>query len=554
MLSQLYIQNFAVIKELTVDFTDGFNVFTGETGAGKTMLINAISGVLGGRVSKDLVRTGEEKSTITAKFDNLSSKAVDKCSEMGYECDGELLVMREITAQGKSTCKINGRPTTLAILKEITSNLITIHGQQDGNIFADGENEAIFLDNYGEYVAELDEYKNIYSQFVDIKRKIKSINIDEAAKAQKIDILTYQINEINDANITVGESEQLIETRKKIRNSEKIKTSLVEAVEILNNADYSVIEQMENVFSCMQTLSQYIKDFEEVSQKCQEMVYDIQDIYETVRDNLDNFDDEFEDLNSIEDRIDLIHRLQRKYGSDENEILEFLDKAKKELQEINSVEENLDKYNRTLEKISIKLSQLANDITIKRQKCGMEFIEKVKKELTFLDMPSVDLIVDIKRIDYSENGQDEVTFLISTNPGEPPKPISKIASGGETSRIMLAIKNVMADKDDIQSLIFDEIDTGVSGTAAQKIGQKLSQVAQNHQVICITHLAQVASFGNSHFKISKKVLDNHTFTSVDELSIDDRIKELARIVVGDKITDISLKNAEEMLTDNCKRR
>lgn len=550
MLSQLYIKNFAVIKELTVDFTTGFNVFTGETGAGKTMLINAISSVLGGRVTKDIVRTGEDKAVISAYFDDLPDEVEKLCNDLGYDTSGEILVQREITNSGKSTCKLNGRPATISMLKEITSNLIAIHGQQDGNAFSDENNQIAFLDKFGDCDELLNSYQECFKNYSEVRKKIKSISTDEALKAQKVDLLNYQINEITSADITIGEEEELLETRKKIRNFEKIKGYLEQSAELFNNGDSNIIEQMENAVSCLKNLSPYMKNYEEMSQKCEEMLYEIQEIYENVRNDLDDFDDEYDDINTIEERIDTIHTLERKYGATEEEVLEFLSKAQKELGEINSSEENLNLYNKRFKELELELAKIATSLTQARKKSAHEFIKRVKSELKFLDMPSVEISIEITKADYTENGCDDVVFLISPNPGEPLKPIAKIASGGETSRIMLAIKNVMADKDNIQSLIFDEIDTGVSGTAAQKIGKKLKEVSINHQVICITHLAQVASFGHTHFKIKKNVKDERTFTTLEKLDFDDRVKELARIVVGDSITDASLENAKEMLTEN----
>ena len=551
MLTQLYIKNFAVIKELDISFGKGFNVFTGETGAGKTMLINAVNSILGARINKDIVRNGENKASVLACFSDLSEKQEAYFKEIGYDCpDGEILISRDLTADGRSICKINGKPSTVSMLRDVSKELIAIHGQQDTGHFLNTGNDVDFLDNYGDYDEIKALYDSNYAQYKNIKRQLDEINTDVQQREQKIDILKYQLDEIENADITIGEENELIEERKRIKNSEKIRNALNEISYTMNDMESSLLEQIDLVCSNLEEVSGYLEGYNEISEKCNEMKYEFHDIYETARNDLEEFDANEDDMDAIEDRLELIHRLSRKYGGSEESILEFAENASAELERLSNAEENTIELRDALRKITEILTERAADLTAERIKAGNEFVEKVENELKFLDMPNVKLGVKITPMDFSEKGCDLAEIIISTNPGEPMKPISKIASGGETSRIMLAIKNVIAEKDNIGTLIFDEIDTGVSGTAAQKIGEKLKEVSENHQVICITHLAQVASYGNRHFYIHKDVENGKTFTKAEILNGEQRIRELARIVVGEEITDAALNNAKEMLKNS----
>lgn len=547
MLSQLYIENFAVIKELSLELENGFNVFTGETGAGKTMLINAINGILGGRVSRDLIRNGENKASISAQFVNLSEAALKQCEEMGFDCGGEILVSRDITTDGRNICKINGKPATVAMLKDLSQNLITIHGQHDTGHFINSDNDVDFLDSYGDYAEEIENYQRVFHEYKIVKKQLDEINTGVQRREQEIDILKYQINEIESADISVGEEEQLWEERRKIKNSEKIRDSFAEITQVMNENENSLLESIDLVCENLEKVSSYLENYGDIHKRCEDIMYELQDIYGTVRSDFEEFDVSDEDLDYIEERIEFIHKLERKYGGDEEKILEYLKNAEEKLKTLESAEVNIANLQDKLNEITADLKTNAYALTMKRISTSREFVKNVEEELTFLDMPNVKLSLKITPVPYTEKGEDLAELMISTNPGEPMKPISKIASGGEISRVMLAIKNVMADKDSIDTLIFDEVDTGVSGTAAQKIGQKLKEVSRNHQVICITHLAQVASFGRKHFKIYKNVENGKTFTKVDVLDKNQRIAELARIVVGDNITHVALENAEEML-------
>lgn len=553
MLSQLYIKNIAVIKELTIDFISGFNVFTGETGAGKTILINAINAVLGERTSKDIIRTGEDKAFVSAIFTDIPSHVIDIMNEMGFDIShGEdLLISREIIGgdSSKTNCKINGKPATASILKAISSELISIHGQHDSGDLMNIDKHIEFIDSFGEIEGDIESYRTVYNKMSEIKSELKAFNINEAEKERKMDLLTYQINEITDASLEAGEEDTLLADKKIIKNSEHIVESLNSVYVILKGDEDSsgVCDMLDSLSKNLGVPSKYIDSFESMDSKVQDMLFELEEYSSLVRDSIEEMDFDPNKLDEIEGRLDLIYRLKKKYGNSVDEILGYLDKAQAELDNISFAEEKVAKLEAEYNKLNEEAKKLAEKLTEKRKLSGEQFVARLENELSALDMPLVKLVISCKEKDLSPNGADEIEFLISTNAGEAPKPLAKIASGGEMSRVMLSIKNVMANKEQIGTLIFDEIDTGVSGRSAGKIGMKLKQVSQNRQVICVTHLAQVASYGDNHLFINKVVEDNHTYTRVKTLTADERKYEIARIIGGENITDISLKNAEEML-------
>ncbi len=549
MLSQLYIENLAVIKNAEINFTKGFNIFTGETGAGKTILVTAIGGILGGKLSKDTVRTGEDKAVIMATFEDLSPEIIAFADDLGYDISNQLLVSREINSDGKSSCRINGRPATLSILKEITQQIVDIHGQQDSNSLISPSKQLSLIDDFGDYRKDINQYEQLYNDLTDLKKQISELSLNDSEKAQKIDILTYQIQEIEEAQLQIGEDDELINQRNFIQNSQEIIDGLAQANDLLSEEN-NVCDQLGLLIDIIGKLEEYLPDLKDKSEAYQETFYELKELSSIMRDQMESMDFDPREMDRVEDRLDKIYKLKRKYGQSIEEILEFYNKACEELNSISYSSDKLDKLNEKYDNCLSKLTVKAKTITSHRTASAKAFVKSVETELKFLDMPSVKLTIDISPKEFTITGADKLAILISVNPGEPPKPISKIASGGEISRIMLAVKNVMAGKDDIATMIFDEVDTGVSGKAAVKIGSKLKECAANRQVICVTHLAQVAAYGDGHFKIEKNISSNRTFTTVTTLEGGDRVEEIARIMVGDNITDNSIISAKELLENS----
>lgn len=556
MLSNLKISNIAIIKEAVIDFDNGLNVLTGETGAGKSIIIDAINAILGERTSRELIRTGSNNAEVSAFFENINNDVVNILDEFGIDCeeDKSLLISRKISLDGKNICKINGSSVTVSMLKKIGQSLINVHGQMDNHNLLNEELHYTYIDSFAENNAILEEYLNAYNDYCTCKRRYDNLIVDEGEKARKIDLLTYQIKEIEDADIKVGEWEELEKRKKVLQNAEQLISLVSNAVEIINGNDNftGVADMLNTASNSLVKASAYDETLNTVSDTVAEMSYNIADCASELNSFLYSLDVNPNELDIIEERLDILFKLSKKYGQNETEILEFLEKAQKELDEITfsdklkeQLEIELNEKYEIMDKASRKLS--AN-----RQKYGEIFIEKVKNELTFLDMASISFKIVQNRKAFDESGADEIYFLISANAGEEPKPLSKIASGGELSRIMLAIKNVLASKDNIQTLIFDEVDTGVSGRAAQKIGVKLKEVSKNRQVLCVTHLAQIACFADNHFLISKSESENKTYTKVESLNNDGRIHELARIIGGIEPTKLSLDAAAEMI-ENAKK-
>ena len=554
MLSQLFIKNIAVIESASIDFENGFNVFTGETGAGKSILIDAINAVLGGRTSRDLVRTGASKAFVSAVFSDISPKVKNILEELGYDSDeDDLLISREISSEGKNICKINARPATVSALKQLSCALIDVHGQHDSAILQNPELHIGYIDAYGNTSAELLSYAESYKAMKETERAIKKISMDDSDKEARIDLLKYQIGEIESAAIEEGEEEELLALSKRIKSSENIMELVSGTVAALDGDDGSegALEELETVIKNAQQLAEYFPDFTGISEKFKSSYYELEAFANDVKNCADELDFDPNLQNRTEKRLDEIFRLKRKYGGSVEAMFAYYNKAKNELDGIEFSEERLEKLNKEYAVLKKAAEEKASVLTQKRLDAAKSFEHAVMNELSYLNMPNVRFSVNFEHTDYSESGCDNIEFYIATNAGEPLKPLAKIASGGELSRIMLSIKNVLADKDEVGTLIFDEVDTGISGAAAQKVGKKLKQVSKGRQIICVTHLAQVAAFADNHLLISKATENERTFTSVTSLDKEGRICELARIM-GGEITD-SLKNsAKELLeASNC---
>ena len=549
MLSQLFIQNIAVIEKVQVTFEKGLNVFTGETGAGKSIVIDAINAVLGNRTSRELVRTGAPKALVTALFEEIGDETKEQLLSLGFEPeeDGSLLLSREISSDGKTSCKIGGRPATVSILREVAQSLINIHGQHDSQSLLQPEQHLGYVDQFGKTAALLKEYRLEYAYYAELQRKLHQLRTDEREKAQRMDLLSYQINEISAAALLPGEEEDLQTAKKKMQNSAKIVEALHVTHDLLQGAEESdgILSMLDQAQEQIQILEAYYPQLK--SDRILDIRYELEEVEETLRDALSDAEMDPAELDRIEERLDLIFRLKRKYGGSVEEILNFADQAQQELDSITHAEELQSKLEKEESQSKERLMGLAKRLSEKRKAAAKLFEKQVCAELAFLDMPSVRFFVHAETDKPDETGVDRMEFYISTNPGEPPKPIGKIASGGELSRIMLSLKNVIAEGDRVGTLIFDEVDTGVSGRAAQKIGRKLKQASSGRQIICVTHLAQVAAFADTHLLIAKTVQDGRTFTTVQALPQEERVRELARIMGGESITPTVLASARELI-------
>ena len=548
MLSQLFIQNIAVIEKVQVTFEKGLNVFTGETGAGKSIVIDAINAVLGNRTSRELVRTGAPKALVTALFEEIGDETKEQLLSLGFEPeeDGSLLLSREISSDGKTSCKIGGRPATVSILREVAQSLINIHGQHDSQSLLQPEQHLGYIDQFGKTAALLKEYRLEYAYYAELQRKLHQLRTDEREKAQRMDLLSYQINEISAAALLPGEEEDLQTAKKKMQNSAKIVEALHVTHDLLQGAEESdgILSMLDQAQEQIQILETYYPQLK--SDRILDIRYELEEVEETLRDALSDAEMDPAELDRIEERLDLIFRLKRKYGGSVEEILNFADQAQQELDSITHAEELQSKLEKEESQSKERLMGLAKRLSEKRKAAAKLFEKQVCAELAFLDMPSVRFFVHAETDKPDETGVDRMEFYISTNPGEPPKPIGKIASGGELSRIMLSLKNVIAEGDRVGTLIFDEVDTGVSGRAAQKIGRKLKQASSGRQIICVTHLAQVAAFADTHLLIAKTVQDGRTFTTVQALPQEERVREPARIMGGESITTKVLASAREL--------
>lgn len=549
MLAQLFINNIAVIERASIDLEKGFTVLTGETGAGKSIIIDAIHAVLGERTSKELVRTGTQSASVSALFTGLDEDILRLLDQLSIprEEDGSLLVQRDIRQEGRSSCKLNGAPATVSMLKQVGPRLVTIHGQHESYELLSPEVHMVYLDSFAGLESLLAEYQAAYHTLRETQRKLEALQTDEGEKARLSDLLHYQIDEIQSANVHVGEREELEAQREVIRNSEKIAGTLELLRGLLAGDEDSegLLTGVEQASVEAERVASYLPELEEAAQKLREAGYLLEDVDAMLRGVGVDFDPALQE--AIEERLDLLYKLGLKYGSSEEKILEFLEDCRSRLHQIEFSDEERERLEAQYEAEKHKAISLAKELSRRRQAASAQFIRQVREELAFLNMPGIQFETEIQRVPLYAMGCDKLQFLVSANKGEPPKPMSKIASGGELSRIMLAIKTVLSGKDKVQTLIFDEVDTGISGAAANKVGKKLKQVSQNRQVLCITHLAQIAALADHHLLIEKHVEGERTFTQVQELDFEGRKREVARIIGGDQVTDLQLEMAEEML-------
>lgn len=550
MLKTLDIENIAVIEKASVDFSGGLNVLTGETGAGKSIVVDSINAIMGERTSRELVRYGADNAYVSAYFDDICDSALNKLKEFDIELeeDNSLLITRKISSNGKSLCKVNGKTVTVSMLKEICSYLVNVHGQHDSQALLNPDLQYNYIDMLLEDKSVLSDYKEAFKKLISVRRKLKSFAKDEDDKESLLELLNFQIEELEKADIKVGEREELTKKRALIQKSEDIIKSLNLAISVINGDDENIgIEQ-----ACAD-VSRTLFKFDE-TKDVYDVFNDINDKLELAKDKAEtlllSIDFSPEEIEMIDEKLDLYYKFSNKYGQTEQEMLDYLEKAKEKRNSILFADEELNRLNEEYENLLNITVKLADKLSVERKKTAKVFEENVKQELAFLDMPKMQFYVDFNKGNLSSTGYDKIEFLISANPGEPPKSLSKVASGGELSRIMLAIKNIISYNDTIGTLIFDEIDTGVSGRASQKIGLKLKSVSKNTQVICVTHSAQIASNADEHFLIQKKFNDNKTFTSVTPLDFEGRKQELARIMGGLEITDTLLQSAEELLNQN----
>ena len=554
MLSTLYIENLAIIEKAELAFDAGFNVLTGETGAGKSIIIDALGAVLGERTSRDLVRTGSAEALVSATFTELSESVTEELREQGFEPDedGSLLITRRIAADGKTACRIGGRPATVAVLREIGRRLVNIHGQHENQTLLSVDRHRGYLDALGQLQPVWEAYAETYHRYCAIRRELKKLDMDEDAKERRMELLRFQINELEAADIKVGEEEALKKRRDIFRSSEKITAALRRAESAYNGDDDrdGVSVLLSAVTESLQTAAGLLEDLQPLAERVQTLTYELDACGDELRDAAENLTFDEAERDAVEDRLAYLRRILTKYGGTEEAALDMLAACREELDGIVTSDARIIELNAELAKAQDVMVAAANRLTESRRIAADRFAARVQEELTFLDMPRVTLAVSIEPTALTVNGADKVEFLISSNPGEPPRSIAKIASGGELSRIMLAIKSVMADVDDIDTLIFDEIDTGISGHAAQRVGLKLRATAtsgvRSRQILCVTHLAQIASQGHHHLLISKEVVNERTFTRVSGLDEVGRERELARIVSG-SVTEASLNAAREML-------
>lgn len=547
MLRSLSIENIAIIKKVHIDFNEGFNVLTGETGAGKSILIDAINAVMGERTYKELIRSGCENANVTAVFDNLDYLS-DKLFDFGITLDdGKLFLQRTLNTSGKNICRINGNQVPLSTLKDVATLLIDIHGQHDNRNLLNPDNHIHYLDKYASNSDLINDYYKSYSNLKSARRELNSIYEKLEDTERLLDLYSFQCKEIESANISIGERQGLVDKRERAKNAKLISQKLSETLTMLIGDD-GAVSSLEVAAKDISDIKKYLSFSEEIDAKFLAFSYELSAISGEIKNLLDNNDFSEAELESINDRISFIDDMCRKYGGSEEAIINHYEKISNELSLFSSSEISVKELEDKIEILENEVIDKANKITASRKAAAKDFCEKLCNTLQFLQMPNVMFDVNFQQGKYKANGCDDVEFLISANPGQPLKPISKIASGGELSRIMLAIKSVFSDIDDIGTIIFDEIDTGISGTAADKVGTKLVQIADNRQIICVTHLAQIAAKANTHFLIEKTIDFNTTETKVNSISGEDRVKEIARIISGGELTDNLKATAIDLLT------
>ncbi len=549
MLSCLQIENVAVIQKAEVHFQPGLNVLTGETGAGKSILIDSINAILGNRTSKDLVRTGASKAVIRASFAQIPDAVLDKLEAAGYERSAELLLSREITAEGKSSCRINGMPTTAAVLRELCGGLININGQHDSVGLLNPAHHLSILDDYAQNAKLYQEYYVLYRSLVKVKKELDAMITDEAEKQRRIDLLSYQVQEIEEAGLTAGEEQTLEARRKVLANASTIRDRVAKAHALLSGDDDTpgAVDLLGEASNAMDTAAQLDESLSGVSGTLMDLYYSAKDAAAELIDRLDAYDTNDAELDEIEQRLDLLYRLKRKYGDTVEDIIAFGQKAREELEQIQFSEQRHDQLQAEKLRLYGLAREKAEALTQTRLKAFDELNARITDTLQFLNMPGVRMTLHHARGPLASHGQDSVEFYISTNAGEAPKPLARIASGGELSRITLAIKNALADRDAVPTVIYDEIDSGVSGKAAGRIGEVLRQSAQGHQILCITHTAQIAALADCHLLIQKNVTNDRTYTEIHPLDTEGRVEALARLISGDHVTELSRANAREML-------
>ena len=551
MLSSLQIENVAVIQKAEVHFEPGLNVLTGETGAGKSILIDSINAILGNRTSKDLVRTGAAKAVIRAAFEQVPPAVLDKLEQSGYERSEALLLSREITAEGKSSCRINGMPATAAVLRELCGGLININGQHDSVGLLNPAHHLGILDDYAQNRTVFQEYYALYRELVRVKRELDALITDEAEKQRKIDLLQYQVQEIEDAGLTAGEEQALENRRKVLSNASAIRDRLAQSYALLSGSDDAAgaVDLLGEASNAVDAAAQLDPALTAAAGQLLDLYYNAKDVAADLIGRLDTYNTNDAELDEVEQRLDLLYRLKRKYGSTVEDVIAFGQKAREELDNIQHSQQRYDALQAEKLRLYTKAREKAEVLTQTRLKAFEELNTRISGTLDFLNMPGVRMTLRHTRGPLASHGQDSVEFYISTNPGEAPKPLAKIASGGELSRITLAIKNAMADKDAVPTVIYDEIDSGVSGKAAGRIGEVLRQSAQGHQILCITHTAQIAALADCHLLIQKNVSNERTYTEIHPLDENGRVEALARLISGDHVTELSRANAREMLQE-----
>lgn len=552
MLSELYIENFAVIEKATIDFSDKLNVFTGETGAGKSILINGINAILGQRVTKDIVRTGTDKAVISALFTDIGDNVLQVLDELGISAeDGQLFLTREIRSDGGSVARVNSRAVNVSVLKAIGETLVTIHGQHDNQILMAPERHIEILDSYAESEALIEDYHSSFRELQSIAKKINKIKTEQSKKEFRMAELADIVEEINALNIHEGEDKEIEAELNISKNAVAISEALYMAKQLLSGDDDTdgAVEMTQRASKSVEEYTDIMTEISPIYDRLSSAAIEMEDISEEIGSLLDSLDIDPKRYDYLNQRSDELRRIMKKYGPELDDVLTTLENSQNELDELSGAEQSLDELNKEKERLLAEVSRKAKALSDHRKKAGERFVSQVTEELEFLNMPKVKLVVQQKTGKLTINGMDSIEFLISANLGEEPKPIAKIASGGELSRIMLALKNVIAEKDSIGTLIFDEIDTGVSGRAAQKIGIKLKQISRLRQVLCVTHLAQMAVMADNHLLIEKNIQGDRTVTTVRTLDHEQRKYEIARIMGGENITELMLENAEQYLKD-----
>lgn len=551
MLLQLHIENVAVIEEANIDFSDGFHVLTGETGAGKSIIIDSINAVTGERTSKDIIRNGAQKAKISAVFCDIGKEAEEVLSEMGYDPseDSLLMLSRELNLDGRSTFRLNGSIVPMSIVKGISPYLINIHGQHDNQQLFSPSKHINFIDSFAGLDVKLSDYIETYKKMCSVRDLLSNIVNDDELKERKIELLKFQIEEIEAASLVAGEEEELLSRRDIIRNSESLNENVSYAHSLIGGGDETdgALSLLKEAADAISAISDYDSDVEALSEKTSSVLYEVEEILSEIRELDGKFEYDANELNNIEERLDIIFHLKQKYGNSIDDILEKYDLLIKELDDITFSDRKIENLKAEYKILLKEATEKAQNLSKMRLSACDILCGKIASELAFLDMPNVKFTVSSEIVDLNSHGCDKLEFLISANSGEEPRPLTKIASGGELSRIMLAIKTVLSEGDQIGTLIFDEIDTGVSGKTARKIGEKMLEISSGRQVLCVTHLAQIASLADNHLFIEKKTKDSRTYTSVRLLNSAERIEEVARIMGGDVITPATLKAAEELI-------